>query len=240
LKEPPVKNLKKTLTATCAFGIVAPHTVTTTNKNMRTKALFLTAAAAVAGILSASAQVYSVNVVGYVNKSYPIGYSMAATPLKGTNNLVGTVLPNAPVGTVVFKFSGGSFGLGNTYFGAAFWSDNNQALPPGQGFFIKSPSVWTNTYVGEVVTSSTNSLITGYNMVGSAFSAAGAIDTNLALVPVVGDVVFKFNDGVGYNLGNTYFGAGFWSTGNPQLGVAQGMFYKSVGPNNWVQNFTIQ
>ena len=207
---------------------------------MRTKALFLSAAAVVAGVLSASAQVYSVNVVGYVNKAYPVGFSMAATPLKTTNNLVASVLPNAPAFTVVYKFSGGSYGAGNTHFGGGFWGDGNMSLPPGQGFFIKSSQQWTNTYVGEVVTSSTNNLITGFNMVGSAWPASGAVDTALGLVPQAFDVVYKFNDGAGYGAGNTYFGGGFWGGGNPTLDVAQGMFYKSVGPNSWVQNFTVQ
>jgi hypothetical protein len=206
---------------------------------MRTKTL-LAAAVLAAGIATSMAQsnVYSLNIVGYVNQVYPAGFSMIATPLKGTNDLVGTVLTGAPVGASVYKFSGGAFALANTYFGAGFWGDGAQTLPVGQGYFVKSTVPWTNTFVGEVVMDSTNALINGFNMVGSEWPAAGAMDTNLALVPVSGDSVYSFNNGGGYNLANTYFGAGFWGSGNPQLGVAQGVMYKSTGANNWIQHFT--
>lgn len=162
---------------------------------------------------------------------------MAATPLKTTNNTVVEVLTGAVPGVGVYKFTGGAFEALNTYFGGGFWGNNAQTLPPGQGYFINSPSPWTNIFVGEVVKDSTNSLIAGYNMVGSVYPMAGAIDTNLALVPVAGDGVYSFNNGGGYNALNTYFGGGFWGGGNPQLSVAQGIFYKSTGANPWVQHF---
>jgi hypothetical protein len=51
---------------------------------MRTKTLLLTAALAVAGLSSASAQVYSVNAVGYINLSLPKGFSMICNQLKAS------------------------------------------------------------------------------------------------------------------------------------------------------------
>src|SRR5262249_17654422 len=61
------KNFKKALTLNLHFGIVALHTVTYKQK-MRTKTLLLSAAAVVAGLISAQAQsnVFSANIVGYV------------------------------------------------------------------------------------------------------------------------------------------------------------------------------
>lgn len=163
---------------------------------------------------------------------------MVSNPLKTSSNGIVEVLPNAPVDTVVFKFTGGAFEPGNTYFGSGFWGNNSQTLAPGQGFFVKSPTAWTNTFVGEVVQSYTNNLIAGFNMVGSAYPAAGAIDTNLSLVPITDDVVFIYNNGVGYAPGNTYFGSGFWGAGNPNLNVGQAVFYKSAAANAWKQQFT--
>src|SRR6478672_7317898 len=49
-----------------------------THSHMRTKTLLLTAALAAVGVSSSMAQVYSVNVVGYVNKSVPKGFYMLA------------------------------------------------------------------------------------------------------------------------------------------------------------------
>jgi hypothetical protein len=209
---------------------------------MRTKTL-LAAAVLAAGLATSMAQsnVYSLNVVGYVNQVYPVGFSMVNTPLKGTNDNIATLIPAPPSGTVVYKFTGGSFQAPNIYDpGEGGWSVPTQTLPAGQGYFIKSPSGWTNTFVGEVVTQSTNSLINGFNMVGSKFPAAGTIDTALQLVPVSGDTLYSFNNGVGYNPPNIFDpGEGGWSV-VPNLNVAQGVMYKSVGSKNWVQNFTIQ
>jgi hypothetical protein len=91
--------------------------------------------------------------------------------------------------------------------------------------------------VGEVVLNNTNNLIAGFNMIGSAYPSSGAIDTNLMLNPSVGDAVFVFVNGVGYNAANTYFGSGFWGGGNPVLSVGQGIFYNSVNAKPWAQSF---
>src|SRR6267378_4268086 len=67
-------------------------------QNMRTKTL-LCAAALAAGVVSSMAQsnVYSLNVVGYVNKPFKNGlYTLVSNPLNGTNNTLNTILPNAP------------------------------------------------------------------------------------------------------------------------------------------------
>jgi hypothetical protein len=210
---------------------------------MRTKTL-LAAAVLAAGIATSMAQsnVYSLNVVGYVNQVYPVGFSMVATPLKTSNNIVSQVIPTAPNGTLVYKFTGGAFETANSY-STLFnvWSSPNQTLPPGQGYFIKSPVQWTNTFVGEVVQNNTNALINGFNMIGSAWSAAGTIDTALGLVPSNGDTAYMFNNGVGYELTPRSYSSLFntWSGGAPFLNVAQGVMYKSVGAKNWVQNFSI-
>jgi hypothetical protein len=208
---------------------------------MRTKILVTAAALAASLATSMADNVYSLNVVGYVNQVYPAGFSMVATPLKTANNTVGEVLANAPAGTRVYKFAGGAYEVANTFDPEeGGWGNPAQTLPPGQGYFVKSPSQWTNTFVGEVVTASTNSLGHGFNMVGSVWPAAGNIDSALQLVPTSGDRIYSFNNGVGYNVANTYDPEeGGWGT-PPNLNVAQGVFYKNAAASNiWVQSFTI-
>ena len=68
---------------------------------MRTKTLLLAAALTAAGIASIQAQsnVYSVNVVGYVNVVAPVGqFKMIANPLNATNNTIGGIGPVLPAG----------------------------------------------------------------------------------------------------------------------------------------------
>jgi hypothetical protein len=219
---------------------------------MRTKTL-LAAAVLAAGLATSMAQsnVYSINVVGYVNQTMAVGFSMVATPLKATNDTIATLMPNPPSGTVVYKFTGGAYQAPNIFDpGEGGWAVPGQTLPAGQGYFVKSPSQWTNTFVGEVIQSlSTNALINGFNMVGSIWPAAGQIGGlfggvqvtgDLKLVPTSGDTIYSFNNGGGYNAPNIYDpGEGGWAS-PPNLNVAQGVFYKSVGAKNWVQNFTVQ
>src|ERR1039458_6223534 len=83
---------------------------------MRTKLAILSAAALAAGLLSSQAQVYSANVVGYVNTSITnnvvsIMSAVLDVDGTGTNNTISTVLgtTSVPVGTTVYAFNGAGF-----------------------------------------------------------------------------------------------------------------------------------
>ena len=68
---------------------------------------------AVAAIaIPASAQVYSANIVGYVNATAPSGFSILANPFNTGSNGADVVLP-ATDGSQVLKWTGTSF---NTWF----------------------------------------------------------------------------------------------------------------------------
>merc|ERR1712065_79731 len=71
---------------------------------MRTKTLLIAAVLGAVGIATASAQVTSVNAVGYVNKSLNAGLSLVANPLSNGGNKVSEVIPSAPIGTAIFLF----------------------------------------------------------------------------------------------------------------------------------------
>src|SRR5262245_48462452 len=87
---------------------------------MRTKTLLLTAAALTAGVLSSFAQssnVYSVNVVRYINITVPAGgYSFVANQLTNAGNNINVVLTNGlrsdvngVLNTVYYKWTGGGY-----------------------------------------------------------------------------------------------------------------------------------
>jgi hypothetical protein len=210
---------------------------------MRTKTLLAAAAMLAAGFATSLAQsnVYSLNVVGYVNRTYDAGFHMIANPLNTANNAVSNLFPNPPLFTTIYKFTGGAFVTPNTFLGA--WSDPVQALNPGDGAFINIPAGpdYTNTYVGEVLQGSlTNTLIPGFNMVGSKVPQAGTLQTQLGLTPGLFDTVYQFSDAThAYLTPNTFLGA--WGNGEPTIGVAEGFFYNNGNPaNDWVRNFTVQ
>ena len=96
---------------------------------MRTKLLLSAAVLGVAGMLTASAQVYSVNVVGYVNVDLVPGFNLIANPLDNTTgNDLNTLIPTAEFGAAVYAYDGSNF-VPSTYFGT--W-DPNLELAPGE------------------------------------------------------------------------------------------------------------
>jgi hypothetical protein len=107
------KAAKKGLTLRNVSAKFAAHTETIPNK-MRTKALILTAFVGALGIAGASAQVYSVNAVGYVNKSIPAGFSIVANPLNNGGNKISDVFGANPGSLTVYRFGDAGFSI-NSY-----------------------------------------------------------------------------------------------------------------------------
>lgn len=141
---------------------------------MRTKTLLLTAVLSIAAAASSMADVFSVNVVGYVNVSLATGFNLLGNPLvSSNNNAIGQVLPTAAEGSVLYTLkTDGSF---NTdLFASGAWYDSATEVPstttlaPGKGFFIFSPSATNITFVGEVKQGTNGvALNSGFSLVSS-------------------------------------------------------------------------
>jgi hypothetical protein len=212
------------------------------------KTLLVAAAALTAGLLSASAQsnVYSVNIVGYVNTPIPAGpgYTLVANPLdNGSGNVSSNLVPDAlPIGSKVMTWNGTGYNISGKKAGG--WSPV-AAIPPGTGFFVYNAGATaaTNTFVGNVAGaipgSLTNNLAAGYELVGSQYPIGGSITNtgsgslNLPAGLPVGSKVMTWN-GVGYTISGKK--AGGWSP-DQSIGVGQGFFILNVGsPVDWVQS----
>lgn len=206
---------------------------------MRTKKLLLSAAALVAGVVSSQAQsnVYSVNVVGYVNRPVPpTVLQLVATPVSDGTNKLSTVFVALPNGANVYVWNGAGYNSASKAKG--LWS-TDLSIPPGVGMFIQSPSNVTNTYAGTVVanvgTSVTNALSAGIvTLKGSLIPYAGNLtDTNFALGVQLanGSTVYKWN-GSGYD--SSTKAKGLWSQ-NLSFNVAESVFINSATTTGWVQ-----
>lgn len=204
---------------------------------MRTK-LLAAAAILAAGVASSMAQsnVYSLNVVGYVNKPVPANYSLLANPLSATNNSLNTILAGAPNGTVVLRWNGSGFDSSTLFFGA--WTPN-LTLNPGEGFFINpGPTGFTNTFVGEVMQGAlSNSIPAGYSLRASQVPQAADV-TALDLTDNLGngDVILKWT-GSAYSSYTLFFGA--WNPSIPTLEVGESFFINAGAPSAWIRNFTV-
>ncbi|HWC59102.1 MAG TPA: hypothetical protein VHC44_05350 [Verrucomicrobiae bacterium] len=210
---------------------------------MRTKTLLLSAAALAAGVLASQAQsnVFSANIVGYVTVTNQANqYVVLANPLdNGTNDITG-LLPTAPNGATVLVFQGGA--LQTSLKNKGNWSQNF-VVPPGVGFFYKSPSDGTNTFVGNVAGMS-NGIPAANNileLVGSPIPFSGTISDigtntlNLGVLPN-GSQILKFVNGA---LQTSLKNKGNWST-NLSISPGEGFYVKSGADTNVIQILNLQ
>ena len=195
----------------------------------------LSAAAALAvTAVTAQAQVYSVNTVGYVNQTLPADTLVAiSNPLDNGTNDLNSVLASVPAKSTAQFWTGSGFSLATK---GATWSPN-ESIPPGKGFFVNSKSTITNTYVGEVAANAgesvTNALpADALALVGSPLPYAGDLNTvEIGLLGVPAKSTAQFWNGAGYDLstkGTT------WSPALP-INVADGFFVNSKAAYDWVQ-----
>lgn len=136
--------------------MLSAHTEQQTKK-MRTKTLLLGAAALAAGVMTSMAQnVYSVNVVGYINLTVNPGFNLVANQLDVDGvDAVGTVLNNTMVPTddgmeVLTLHSTGYNadyydGYGNVlpqpgWYDGVSGNASTNTVYPGHGFFIYNPT----------------------------------------------------------------------------------------------------
>jgi len=215
---------------------------------MRTKTLLLTAAVFAAGLGASMAQVYSVNAVGYVNVSLPVGFSLLANPLQQTNDLISTVIPAAPDGTQVLTWNPATqhFNAAAVFDGDALAWTPNISLPVGKAMFVFLLEPATLTFVGDVRQGSlTNGVAANFNALGHMVPQS--ISLRSAAFPMAdGDQYLTWNPVTQhYNPAIVYDGdADVWTGpgGNtePTPGVAQGFFYFTLGgARNWVRSFSV-
>jgi hypothetical protein len=217
---------------------------------MRTKTLLLTAACAVAGSVAVSAQsVYSVNAVGYVNVSCPVGFSMIANPLNAPTNTISQLLGVPPDLTAVYEWVNGNFAIGVFYSdgpgtGTGSW-DNDLPLAPGTGAWIFNTGTtpYKITFVGEVdQNTQTVPITTGFNLVGSKIPQSGALDSTLGYVPNDLDAVYQYQNG-NYAIGVWYADGPGLTTGSwdnvPQVGVGEGFWVYTTTAKSWTRTFNI-
>lgn len=215
---------------------------------MRTKSLLAAAAIVAAGALSSVAQsnVYSLNIVGYINVGVTNGnLHLLANPLKPSNgdyNITNTVKLQDPGsdGTTLFQWNAGTSSWDSYLWfdGFGWFPDANQNL--GEGFFLQPTLTQTITLVGEVQTgTSTNVIPTGLKLLGNKVPVAGPEPGGA--VGHDGDTVFTWDVPGNQWVSTLYFDGYGWfdntaETNGPSLKVAEGFFFQNTGGAlNWIK-----
>jgi len=227
------------------------------------------------GSVSVMAQtnVYSLNAVGYINVTIAPGFNIISCPLiTSPDNTVGTVLNNsngALTGDVVYFWNPASAAYtsdsaraigtakGQTT-NASGWVSGTNLASPGVGFWFDSAATsnTTLTFVGTVPSGSiTNTLVAGFNLVGSVVPMSGDLCSNSisALTNFnIGDNIYTYNiataayseftsvvAGSKASSPNTYH-SNWTVAGDPTVtNVGQGFWYDATAAVNWVENYSV-
>lgn len=219
---------------------------------MRTKALILSAALGMAGIASSYAQVYSVNVVGYINLPLTNTWSLIGNQLDdGAGNQVTNLFKaNFPAYPVNFyKYNGATYDQVNR-IGATLWtfSPNTVAtrqmtLAPGEALFVRKPAAATQldvTFVGEVMQGTlVNPVTPGFELYSTMVPQEGGIRTVHNFQPNRNDQVFFGFNGTTYQ--NRAWLGTVWAGTEPSIKIGEGFWINSRTNimNNWTRTFQV-
>jgi len=194
--------------------------------------------------LSTQSNSYSANVVGYYNVVCPANqYMLLGNPLHTTNDVLGNVIPNPIPNSIVQNYLGGYTGYSFDDVDLVWVPNGNLPLPPGQGFFFKSPTATTLTFVGEVLQGQfTNTFPKGqYTIRASIVPQLGRLTTDLGLPGEPNDILQTFNyNWTAYSFDDIDLA---WVPSEPTNTIGRGFFYKKATTGtrtSWIQNFTVQ
>jgi len=224
---------------------------------MKAKTLLIAAATLAVGAITSQAQVYSQNIVGYINVQLTNGFTFVANQLDldgtGTNNTIQSVIgTNFPTtSTKVLAWDIPSQGFKTVTLFASGWSGGlagtavKNALQPGGGVFIQSAVVTNFTIVGQVMPPQTNqtSYASTYQVVSYPWPVSGYLTTNLNYAPnapigTTYDQVLQWNVTAQGFVTHKKF-AGSWSGGSPNIGVAEPFFLIPNQTTTWTNGFNL-
>jgi hypothetical protein len=230
-------------------------------------------------VVMAQTEVDSVNAAGYIAVTVIPGFNIVTCPLiTSPDNTIGTILNNAngaltgsdvyfwfptanPAGYVQDSARNVGTSKGETVNTNGWFNNGTNVAAPGTAFWFENNTNvnLTLTFVGMVPTSpTTNSLISGFNLVGSVIPMSGDLCSNSisALTNFsVGDVVYTFDAtnipiytayisvSPSYKAGRSGYG-GLWTlAGDPIIpNFGQGFWYENGTPGftlEWVENYSV-
>jgi len=227
---------------------------------MRTKALLCAATIAAGAATSMAQNVYSLNVVGYINLNLTNGYNLIANQLDVdgymTNNTLTSVFStNLPNLTKVSAYNPAT-----AQFSTATYSASSQkwiggtagatpGLQPASGVFVQIPTGVTPptiTLVGQVVQGTNAVTLYPGMQIASIIPpvSTGISSGSVGVIPAARlDKVQQYSSSLQTFVAHTYNGT-TWTGGEPTPAVGEAFFYvptSSVTTNRtWTQGFVVQ
>jgi hypothetical protein len=193
--------------------------------------------------------VYSLNVVGYINVPFTNGYTFFANPLDHYTNNANDIMWVVE-GALLYRFDPST----QAYCDAAIYHDrigwtslagttNDPALelPLGEGFVVWSPTPWLNTFVGNVMQGNlTNPIPAHWSLKSCFIPLAGPLQSLLSFPSRPNDQVARWRGSFSrYDFTDT------WRPFEPEISVGEGFFvYRdplyATRANWWIFTFYVQ
>jgi hypothetical protein len=185
--------------------------------------------------------VFSANLIGYINLSNPPGWWMVANQLQGTSITVPAIFPDAPEGAGVFKPRLGKPGYnsGEVVDGAWEFDGSVLTLAPGEGMYMFNPSAlpYRPTLIGEVVLNSSITVHRGFFMYSTVVPQEAGFSSVHGFEPVEGTGIFGLRPR-GYL--SYEFVAGAWEPLEPRAPVGESFWIFNPGePLIWDRRFAV-
>jgi hypothetical protein len=226
---------------------------------MRTKALLGLAALAVSAATCVAQNVYSLNIVGYVNVDVKTGLNLISVPLKpsdGNKNITNTiVLPDTAENSEIYKWTGTGWStdIPTWIAGFGWFSAQPVTMELGEAFFLKSTVDTKVTFVGEVETGDAipYTMKPGINVVANKVPVEESWPgkTGTVVNGKEGDNIYTWTPGGNawsspwsYITDYGWFGPGTADpVEGPVLKVGSGVVYQVASPTantTWTRSFT--
>ena len=197
--------------------------------------------------------VYSLNVVGYINITLQAGYNAVANQLDldgtGTNNTLTSVFgTQLPSHSSVYGWTGVTFTKA-TFNGTTWGGDTATAtagLQPSYGVLVSIPAAsvpLTVTLVGNVMQGTNTIPLAGgvNNLVSFKAPITGKLGTDLGYMPTSHDVYLPWSlTAQAWTPKQSYNGTTWSAPGEPVLSIATPFFLNPHNTTNWTQAFTVQ
>jgi hypothetical protein len=212
-----------------------------------------------AGLVTSQAQVYSQNVVGYINITLKPGWNLIANQLVNGTNGLNQIFPTAPADTALLKwnFGGQTFGAQQDYFDGLGWyqgvNPSTATVSPGEGFFMQNQTGVNQvvTLTGQVTTGNNltvNIQGPGYGFYSSIVPDGQNFDNNgfPTGTPAADMTYFTFDPTLGaagsYTTTLTYYDGLGWYNGitpsTPAPSIGQGFVINNPNAStSWTRNF---
>lgn len=177
------------------------------------------------------------NAVGYVKINAAHGYTLLANPFDCGTNTVAALLPTAPSGSVLYKYTTGA-GYASNVFSGGHWSDGDMSLEPGEGGFFYNPGTTTQKFVfaGQVLDgTATNFIPRGYSITSPMIP----LPNSLGSVPAnTGDVIQTYS-GQWHSYTNTPSGwIGVRRSTPLTLSPGVAFFITKQSSADWIQSYS--